>query len=79
MFEEVSFMQLQNRHIIKKALVFAVEGTQTPAGNSGRVETPQRAAQGGLGFVPRKAKCLERKTPAPFKSKTNFKTILIIF
>ncbi|WP_306009952.1 multidrug transporter [Bacillus sp. MMSF_3328] len=45
MFEEVSFIQLQNRHIIKKALVFAVEGTQTPAGNSGRVETPQRSAR----------------------------------
>ncbi|TYS45417.1 hypothetical protein FZD51_20185 [Bacillus infantis] len=32
--------------IFKNQLI-AVEGTKTPAGNSGKVETPQRGARGG--------------------------------
>ncbi|TYS46941.1 hypothetical protein FZD51_15885 [Bacillus infantis] len=49
--------------------MIAVEGTQTPAGNSGNAETPQRASVRRLSVVTRKAKCLERKSTAPLKHK----------
>ncbi|PLR73910.1 hypothetical protein EVU96_22235 [Bacillus infantis] len=45
-----------------------VEGTQTPVGNSGRTETQQELAPRRLNFAPRKAKCLQRKSTAPFQA-----------
>ncbi|TYS42315.1 hypothetical protein FZD51_23365 [Bacillus infantis] len=47
--------------------MIAVEGTQTPAGDSGRAETPQELALRRLSAAPRKAKCLQRKSTAPFR------------
>ncbi|TYS44182.1 cellulose biosynthesis cyclic di-GMP-binding regulatory protein BcsB [Bacillus infantis] len=45
--------------------MIGVQGTKTPAGDSGRVETPQELAPRRLNSAPRKAKCLERKSTAP--------------
>ncbi|TYS58812.1 hypothetical protein FZD47_22880 [Bacillus infantis] len=53
--------------------MIGVEGTKTPAGNSGNVETPQRDSARRLNFAPRKAKCLQRKSTAPFKNKKSSK------
>ncbi len=47
--------------------MIGVEGTKTPAGDSGRAETPQRASVRRLSASPRKAKCLQRKSTAPFR------------
>ncbi|TYS42316.1 hypothetical protein FZD51_23370 [Bacillus infantis] len=47
-----------------------VEGTQTLAGDSGRAETPQELALRRLSAAPRKAKCLQRKSTAPFRKKS---------
>ncbi|EAR65556.1 hypothetical protein B14911_04854 [Bacillus sp. NRRL B-14911] len=44
-----------------------VEGTQTPAGNNGRAETPQELALRRLNSATRKAKCLQRRSTASFK------------
>ncbi|RYI28845.1 hypothetical protein EVU96_13030 [Bacillus infantis] len=55
--------------IISKNLLIGVQGTQTPAGNSGRVETPQPPAARRLNSAPRKAKCLERKSTAPIQRR----------
>ncbi|TYS45606.1 hypothetical protein FZD51_18670 [Bacillus infantis] len=48
-----------------RTLLIGVQGTQTPAGNSGNAETPQELALRRLSVAPRKAKCLERKLTAP--------------
>ncbi|RYI32097.1 hypothetical protein EVU96_00380 [Bacillus infantis] len=42
--------------------MIGVEGTKTPVGDSGNVETPQRASARRLNSAPRKAKCLQRKS-----------------
>ncbi|TYS45332.1 hypothetical protein FZD51_19710 [Bacillus infantis] len=47
-----------------------MEGTQTPVGDSGNVETPQRASARRLNSAPRKAKCLERKLTTNGKADT---------
>ncbi|TYS44134.1 hypothetical protein FZD51_21560 [Bacillus infantis] len=46
--------------------MIGVQGTQTPAGDSGKAETPQELALRRLSVAPRKAECLERKSTAPF-------------
>ncbi|TYS50052.1 hypothetical protein FZD51_05725 [Bacillus infantis] len=58
---------------IIKTLLIGVQGTQTPAGNSGRAETPQRVSVRRLSAAPRKAKCLQRKSTAPFNNKNSSK------
>ncbi|TYS66160.1 hypothetical protein FZD47_01340 [Bacillus infantis] len=57
--------------------MIGVQGTKTPAGNSGRAETPQELAPRRLSAAPRKAKCLERKSTASYLSATKnlFNTI----
>jgi hypothetical protein len=52
-----------------KDLLIGVEGTKTPAGDSGKAETPQELALRRLSAAPRKAKCLERKSTAPLTSE----------
>ncbi|EAR65555.1 hypothetical protein B14911_04849 [Bacillus sp. NRRL B-14911] len=47
-----------------------VEGTQTPAGDSGKAETPQELALRRLSAAPRKAKCLQRRSTAPLTAAT---------
>ncbi|RHW32831.1 hypothetical protein D1B31_21025 [Neobacillus notoginsengisoli] len=43
--------------------MIGAEGTKTPAGCGGKVETPQAPRRrGGSTDAPRKAKCLERKS-----------------
>ncbi|OXT18739.1 hypothetical protein FZD47_15565 [Bacillus infantis] len=42
---------------------------QCPVGDSGNVETPQRASVRRLNSAPRKAKCLQRKSTAQSISK----------
>jgi hypothetical protein len=56
-----------------ETLLIGVEGTKTPAGNSGRAETPQRVSVRRLSAAPRKAKCLERKSTAPITKQKYFK------
>jgi hypothetical protein len=62
------FRNLMRKKILKPLLI-AMEGTQTPAGNSGNAETPQEPALRRLSVAPRKAECLERKSTAPFNSQ----------
>ncbi|TYS42912.1 hypothetical protein FZD51_22600 [Bacillus infantis] len=50
--------------------MIGVQGTQTPAGDSGKAETPQELALRRLSVAPRKAKCLERKSTAPLLMQT---------
>ncbi|TYS46900.1 hypothetical protein FZD51_15665 [Bacillus infantis] len=52
-------------------MLIAVEGTKTPVGDSGNVETPQRASARRLNSAPRKAKCLERKSTDEVRSDKN--------
>ncbi|WP_240684230.1 hypothetical protein [Bacillus infantis] len=50
-------------------LLIGVEGTKTPAGDSGKAETPQELALRRLSVAPRKAKCLQRKSTAPISKR----------
>ncbi|TYS50449.1 hypothetical protein FZD51_05720 [Bacillus infantis] len=59
--------------------MIGVQGTQTPAGNSGRAETPQRVSVRRLSAAPRKAKCLQRKSTAPFNNKNLLKNLPVFF
>ncbi|TYS46667.1 hypothetical protein FZD51_14410 [Bacillus infantis] len=55
--------------------MIGVEGTQTPVGDSGNVETPQRASVRRLNSAPRKAKCLERKSTGSYTADIFLKII----
>jgi hypothetical protein len=66
-------------HISLKNLLIGVQGTKTPAGNSGRAETPQELAPRRLSAAPRKAKCLERKSTASFRSCKSMESIYFLY
>jgi hypothetical protein len=50
-------------------LLIVVQGTQTPAGDSGNVETPQRAARGGS-TSPRESKVPGTEINSPINGPT---------